>query len=227
MKNRSSSIVVLSLLFPVFIGRGSPLKLVPISRVTFPASLRTHAQSTRTRAERQEERGKANSTRVRERAHAVARPRTPVMNMHFPPLSMCRLRRDTVHGRSLLSLAATRRRFSRAHARTHVHARASKLLIRVNCNQRYSLRPFVRVDAKIFPSPLVRPRIYLHGISMNPILFRSVETRRIGKARTVQASSTSRRCKIQRSTSSLSKLCYRSSLRKIRKFLNMIFARNL
>lgn len=55
------------------------------------------------------ERGRRNSARRAERAHAVA-PTDPVMNMHFPPLSMCRLRRDTVAGRSLLSPAATRHR---------------------------------------------------------------------------------------------------------------------
>lgn len=47
------------------------------------------------------------------RVHALIRAYTdPVMNMHFPSLSMCRLRRDTVDGRSLLSVAATRHRGS-------------------------------------------------------------------------------------------------------------------
>lgn len=45
------------------------------------------------------------------RVHALIRAYIdPVMNMHFPSLSMCRLRRDTVDGRSLLSVAATRHR---------------------------------------------------------------------------------------------------------------------
>lgn len=48
------------------------------------------------------------------RVRALVRAYTdPVMNMHFPSLSMCRLRRDTVDGRSLLSVAATRYRGSR------------------------------------------------------------------------------------------------------------------
>lgn len=73
------------------------LKLAQFYVVTFRAPLEeTHKEE------------KANSTRVGEHVHAVA-PTDPVMNMHFPPLSMCRLRRDTVDGRSLLSLAATRR----------------------------------------------------------------------------------------------------------------------
>lgn len=51
---------------------------------------------------------------MRLRVRALVRAYTgPVMNMHFPSLSMCRLRRDTVDGRSLLSVAATPHRNSR------------------------------------------------------------------------------------------------------------------
>lgn len=73
--------------------------------------------------ERERERSrkwKANSPRVVGRTHEFA-PTDPVMNMHFPPLSMCRLRRDTVGGRSLLSLAATRHRVASRAANSYAH----------------------------------------------------------------------------------------------------------
>lgn len=57
---------------------------------------------------------------------------------------MCRLRRDTVDGRSLLSVAATRRASSDGGHKP-VCTRP-KLLIRVNCNHRCVITSFVRVE---------------------------------------------------------------------------------